>query len=87
MPPQQRRKEMSQEVRAKFRVHAVQHAQGTEDESAMVNMIPVYADCPENESWSKYTPSGEIRMFITNPQAIAFFEVGQECFVTFSRAK
>jgi len=36
---------------------------------------------PENAPWSKYTPSGELRMQITNPEALSAFEVGVEYFI------
>lgn len=36
---------------------------------------------PENAPWSKYTPSGELRMSITNPEALAAFEVGVDYYL------
>lgn len=29
-----------------------------------------------NKDWSKYTPSGEVKMTITNPEAVSQFELG-----------
>ena len=40
----------------------------------------------DNEAWSKYTPSGEISMTITNPAAVDQFEVGAVYRLTFEPA-
>jgi S-adenosylmethionine hydrolase len=68
-------------VRAKFFVTEVKHT-GTpgSDPYATIVMAPIhgsYGDGKENESWSKYTPSGKLEMSITNPDAIDQFSVGQ----------
>jgi hypothetical protein len=36
---------------------------------------------PGNESWSRWTPSGSLKMSITNPDAYDQFKVGEEYFV------
>jgi hypothetical protein len=38
-----------------------------------------------NKSWAKYTPSGEIMMYVTNPDAFAWFDkrIGQDIVITF----
>lgn len=40
-----------------------------------------------NKDWSKYTPTGEIRMTITNPGAIDQFELGGVYKLTFEPMK
>ncbi len=40
----------------------------------------------ENKEWSKWTPSGELRIQITNPAALAQFEVGKDYFLDFTPA-
>ena len=75
-------------VRAKFFVTSVNHV-GTpgSDPYAIVSLAPVfggYGDGQVNETWAKYTPSGEIKMTITNPEAIAAFDVGRAYFVDFT---
>lgn len=40
-----------------------------------------------NKDWSKYTPSGEIKMMITNPGAIDQFEIGGVYKLTFEQVK
>jgi hypothetical protein len=77
-------------VRAKFFVSEIKHA-GTpgSDPFATVTLLPVfgtYGDGQDNETWSKYTPSGKIEMNITNPAAIDAFEVGKAYNITFEPA-
>ena len=56
------------------------------ERTAQVHLIPVYGDGEENKTWSKWTPSGEVRLFITNPSAIDQFEPGKEFYVDFTPA-
>lgn len=68
-------------VRAKFRVNAIT----IREHGREISASPVYgADGTANADWSKHTPSGELRMNITNPSAFGQFEVGKECFVEFT---
>lgn len=74
-------------VRAKFQCLEIKnhHVQGGADQVlAEVRLTPVYGGSEENKSWSRYTPSGEIKMSITNPDAIAKFELGKEYYVDFT---
>lgn len=76
-------------VRAKMKCYAVQRLMdGKPDtEVAEIRMMPVYDDGdPANKTWSKATPSGEVRLFITNPAAIDAFEPGKSYFVDFTPA-
>lgn len=75
-------------VRAKMNCVEVKHfATGSPDGTyAQVTMMPVYNDGPENETWSKYTPSGRVEMCITNPDAVNSFEQGKRYYVDFSPA-
>jgi hypothetical protein len=52
---------------------------------AVVELSP--ATGQGNESWSKYTPSGNIEMTINNPVALAAFVIGQSYFVDFTPAE
>jgi hypothetical protein len=40
----------------------------------------------ENKTWTQWTPSGSAEMQITNPAALAAFEVGKDYLVTFEAA-
>lgn len=74
-------------VRAKFKVSSIRETDfGGREKQVEVFLIPVYGDGKENESWSKATPSGDLRMQITNPEALAQFSVGKEYFLDFTEA-
>ena len=78
-------------VRAKFWVRDIVYSDvpGT-DQYATIYMEPVFGsyaggDQEEiNRSWSKYTPSGQLHMSITNPTAIDLFEKGKAYYLDFS---
>ena len=80
-----------QTVRAMFFVSEVKHAATPGSEPyATITMSPVfgtYGDGKDNESWSKYTPSGKIEMSVTNAAAIALFEPGKAYFIDISSAE
>ncbi len=75
-------------VRAKMKVMAITPFAANEPGAACaeVRLMPVYGDSPENKSWSRYTPNGECRMTITNPEAIDAFVLGKDYFVDFTPA-
>lgn len=76
-------------VQAKFYVKEVRHhATPGSAPVAEIIMAPVfgsYGDGKLNESWSKATPSGELKMVVTNPGAIDYFEPGAAYRLTFDR--
>lgn len=41
---------------------------------------PVTSGSDENKSFSKYTPSGELIMYVSNPECV--FEIGKEYYIT-----
>ncbi len=68
-------------VRAKVRCEKI--------EGGEVRFFTVYEDPAkdtENARFTKATPSGEIRLAIDNPAAIAAFEAGKEYYVDFTPA-
>lgn len=75
-------------VRAKFFVSEIKNAATPGSERyATVILSPVfgtYGDGKDNETWSKYTPSGKIEMAITNPAAIDAFALGEAYYVDFT---
>lgn len=81
---------MISKVRAKFFVASVNHmATPGSALAATITLNPVfgsYGDGKDNESWSKYTPSGKFEMSVTNPAAIEFFEPGKAYFIDFTPA-
>lgn len=76
-------------VRAKFKVFNIERSKDAKpgEEWAKVEMQAAYDDGNQsNANWSKYTPSATVVMFITNPAAIDFFEVGKHYFSDFTPA-
>ncbi|MFD1328301.1 hypothetical protein [Mycoplana ramosa] len=75
-------------VRAKFQCLSItnHHQHDPSAVQAEVRLIPVYGNGEANKQWSKWTPSGELKMLITNPSAVDQFELGKEYFVDFTPA-
>ena len=64
-------------VRAKFHVDSIQNNE--------ITMSCKYSpEVPEDQSFVQATPWGEVKMSITNPQALAFFKVGQSYYADFT---
>lgn len=75
-------------VRAKFRCLSITHfADNGTDPQAEIRFHAVYGTGEENKSWSKWTPSGELKMMVTNPSAIEAFELGKSYFLDFTPAE
>lgn len=70
-------------VRAKFKVESITVGESADPDAVncTVNLRAAYG--PGNEAWSKWTPSGELRMHVTNPEAAAQFKVGRSYYVDF----
>lgn len=76
-------------VRAKCKVVTITkrtsaHGQAPMQESSEVELQPVYG--AGNENWSKYTPSGSIKLTINNPAALEEFNIGELYYVDFTPA-
>lgn len=82
-------------VRAKFFVKELKHVHvDGPDVYAEVIMSPVFGSYPgasgkddDNKQWSKWTPSGELKMAVTNPAAISQFDVGKAYYLDFTPVK
>lgn len=73
-------------VQAKFWVKEKRHLHGGHPSSepmAEIVMAPVYDEA--NKPWSKATPQGEIKMLITNPSAIDYFDLGEKYLIEFTK--
>lgn len=80
-------------VRAMFYVKEINHRATSQpgDVNVEIKMAAAFGGylkgLPEgNKDWSKYTPSGELAITITNPSAIAEFEVGEVYELSFDKA-
>ena len=56
-------------------------------EQVDVELVAAYNDGVGNEDWSKYTPSGEIKMSITNPPASDYFKPGEIYKLVFTKVR
>lgn len=82
-------------VEAVFFVKEIRHIAGNgPDNMAEVTLGAAFgtylkglAGDDANKDWSKYTPSGEHKMLITNPGAIDQFEIGGVYKLTFEQLK
>lgn len=72
-------------VTAKFICNAVEDKPDYQAKEIKMSAV-VGGDGKGNESWSKYTPSGNLTMWITNPDAFNQFEKGKEYFLSFEEA-
>ncbi len=67
-------------VRAKFRLQRVEEFA----DGAGKNLVFSAVSGPTNKTWNKWTPSGELKMQINNPEALNRFELGKYYFLDFS---
>jgi hypothetical protein len=71
-------------IRAKFKVtEKTQISNGT-GLLCIVKLSPVSSGSPENESFYRYTPSGQIELSVVKPETSAQFELGKEYYVDFT---
>lgn len=71
-------------VRAKFRVS---HVTDYGNDLKQVCLEAVYDDgIPENQRFSKHTPSGKIEISMTNPAASDQFKPGKSFYLVFTEA-
>ncbi len=82
-----KRNEKPMSVQAKFRCNMWQKIQNhpTGDPEFKVSFTAAVG--PENEPWSKYTPSAALTMIITNPGAGEWFLAGEDYLLTFDRVE
>lgn len=75
-------------VRANFFCQSVvpNGATNEEDKGSTVTLNPVVGGSPENESFYKWTPGGQITLSTINEEAAAQFIPGKQYFVDFTPA-
>jgi len=69
---------------AKFKVGSVTDFGNSNIEA---NLSAVTNTSEENKTFSIYTPNATVKMHITNPEALDFFEAGEEYVCTFEKAE
>ena len=75
---------MVDKVRAKFRCCEIKNYGGT-------NTIYVFSavsdqSTPENERFTRYTPSGKLELSVDNPAIDGFYEVGEFYYLDMTKA-
>ncbi len=81
-------------MRAKMAVTSVvihRHLELPEGEPQFEDLYlrAVYSDDPDSENhiWSRWTPDGEIRLTVSNPNMFGKFVVGDEYYIDFTPAE
>ena len=72
-------------VRAKFKCDSIQPAPGGEGKE--IKMSAVHSGSAENDSFFKFTPSGQLHLATVNHPAADRFEVGKEYYIDISPAE
>jgi len=70
-------------MKAKMVVESVVRMKGCEE----LRMNAVINDCPENKTFSEYTPSANVSIHISNPALIGTFNPGEEYYLDFTKAE
>lgn len=82
-------------VIAKFKVNSIMSTIGQKQvngvwenvEMKTISMAPVYSDNPDDENrkfWNAL-PSGELKLWVINPEASVYFELGAEYSLEFKK--
>jgi hypothetical protein len=78
-------------VRAKFKVDSIERSKyGSDAEIQNVKLSAVYGGdkgSEENKKFWKYTPTGNISLGTINADAAAYFELGEEYYIDFTKAE
>lgn len=72
-------------VRAKFVVESIERIAHGSLETHTIKMRAVTGGTPENESFWRWTPSGQIILQCTNPEASEQLTLGGEFYVDFTK--
>ena len=80
---------MVQKVSTKFKVSEVKRSEGANPDNAgvIVTLHPVMSGSPENDSFYKWTPAGQITFDTINLHAAEYFIQGEEYYVDFVKAE
>ena len=76
---------MPQTINAKFRCRSVEQVDGSPI-LENVKLQAIQADSPINKQWSKWTPSGELTMAISNVEAQGSIVAGKDYIITIREA-
>lgn len=74
---------MIDNIRAKFYVNTITNDVGGET----IEASPVMSGSEENKSFSKHTPSGSLKMRVTNENIFGLLQPGQEFYIDITPIK
>jgi hypothetical protein len=79
---------MTKTIRAKFVCQSVTKDEDASDPTERVCLGAVTADgAGDNAEWSKWTPSGSLQLWITNPGAHGAFEPGKQYYLDITQVE
>ena len=84
------RKRKMADMRAKVKLNHIQHNFGSE--TLIFNPVAKKGGYPddgldENNTFAKYTPSGQFAITVANPALLGKFKIGEEYYVDFTKAE
>lgn len=68
-------------TRCKFRCESVKPAEGYTEPAENIQLWATYSDSPEDNTYSLYTPTGQLNFTVTNPNIIGKFELGKSYYI------
>lgn len=76
-------------VKAKFLCNQINKSKFSKEDKGITTVIltPVTTGSGENKEFWQYTPSGHLEMQIKNEAAEKYFELGEEYYLSFDKAK
>lgn len=83
-------------MKAKFQLGSVTQNIGSDGnvQSVQISGFPVTGDKPfgpkgesEDNTYARYSPSGELKLTITNPELFGQFKLGQKFYLNFTEAE
>ena len=83
-------------MRAKFQLGAVTQTIGADGnvQNVQISGFPVTSNAPfgpngesEDNTYARYSPSGELKLTITNPELFGQFKPGQKFYLNFTEAE
>ena len=77
---------MSASMRAKFVINSIERSGTTEYPSETLKMSAVTNGTPEDNTFSKFTPSASLSLTVNNPTLLGQFNPGEKFYVDFTPA-
>jgi len=76
---------MSSSMRAKF--SCMSNEPSSDGETYVLKFLPVSSGSEENRDFFKYTPGGQIELYVVSPGVAGQIEVGHDYYVDFTKVE